>query len=495
MSVSLRGIIQSAGLKIAALAGYNAALPNKVQAPATRLGTNPNDYYASGQRIRLSLEGENAVKNTSFAVNYIAKRSMYCTPGPWCADTGDAELNKTVNAYVEDQWKRMGVMCSMRETFNRVANVFQPQYGDAALRWYRDERGLRLLEITGDRIGEQYTLQRPVYISDGRLYCGGLYFRGPDVTDYKIYERSGDTMYVNPKEVPARDIIFFRDDISGGVRGVSAFFAALEDVNSRYQILKATKDTMQQQSKTAAIASNNSGGPSEFSYETRTGSDGQVEYVETYADGAVVKYQFNGDSYQVLKAEHPTDTFINGMRYLDASAALAMRFPYEFLFSAAMSGGAPARFAFEAAGKEILRLRKEVLTPRLDVIAYMTIMDGVNRKKLPPRKHIARGSFQWPSLPSADAFRDVVGDIKQVRAGLNSPQRVIATNLGASGEAIISETTAWAVMVSKARQEANKQLVSEGYEGDVMKEDIAQVFDNPVAQPAEDEPKNEPVEA
>ncbi len=38
------------------------------------------------------------------------------------------------------------------------------------------------------------------------------------------------------------------------------------------------------------------------------------------ADGAVVRYQFNGYSYQVLKAEQPSEAFVKGMKYVDAQA-------------------------------------------------------------------------------------------------------------------------------------------------------------------------------
>jgi len=64
----MSNVIQRAALAVAKLAGYNAALPNKTQALATRIGTNPNGSYSQQQRLRLSLEGENAVKNTPFGL-------------------------------------------------------------------------------------------------------------------------------------------------------------------------------------------------------------------------------------------------------------------------------------------------------------------------------------------------------------------------------------------------------------------------------------------
>ena len=481
LSERIKAGIQGIALGVAKFAGYNVALPNKVQAPANRVGTNPNSSFAQQQRVRLSFEGENAIKNTSFARNYINKRRMYCSSGiTYAPDTGDHALDEAVSAYCLEQWKNMGVGCSMQQAFARAADVNLPERGDSALQWYRDDGRLRLLEVTADRIGELYQFSRPAKDTlSGEVYFSGLYFLGPNTTAYRIYERGFDAIYTNPQRVDAQDIIFFKDDITGGVRGVSVFASALEDVNSRYQILKSTKDTMQQQSKIAAISSNNSGQPSELDYETLVNSEGAIEYVETMADGAVVKYQFNGDSYQVLKGEHPSDSFINGMRYLDASASLAVGFPYEFLFSGAQSGGAPFRGAFEAAGREILRLRNDVHRPRLDVISYVTIMDGVERKKLPPMPNIARGNWGFTTLPTADAFRDDQSDIKAIRAGITTKSAVIMANSGRSFPVVLRESMQEAIATAMAVEDANKTLVKNGYKPTVTVADIAQVSDNP----------------
>jgi len=472
--------------KTAVLAGYEGARQSKSFNSPTRVGSNPNSTIAQLQRSKLSLQGEEIVKNTAFGRNLINRRRAYCSSGiTYHPDTGDSALNKLVTDYCVDQWKRMGVNQSMQQAFGICADAMLPQYGDCALRWIRSEPGnpeseLRLLAITGDRIGEVYRYVAPV-VKDGITYYCGLFFNGPNITHYRIYERWYDTTYIRPENVEAADVIFFIDPIDTGVRGVSLFSAAVDDIRSSHEILKATKDTMQQQSKMAAIASNNSGSAMDYSYDKQTNADGTIEYQESYADGAVVKYQFNGDSYQVLRAEHPSQDFVAALRYLDQRGSLACGFPYEFLFSGSESGGAPFRGAFEIAGREIERLRNQVHGPRLDVIAYVTIMDGVERGLLPAKAGITRGSWQFTTLPSADAFRDAKSDIDQIRAGITSPQRVIANNLGTTADAILSETREWAIMVSKTVEDANRELVKQGYKPTVTAQDVAQVSDNPQA--------------
>ena len=475
----MSNIIQRAALAVAKLAGYNAALPNKTQAPATRIGTNPNGMYAQMQRVRLSLEGENAVKNTSFGVNYLNVRRAYCSAQiAWQPDTGDAELDEQVSARLKAEWDTMGIECSMQDAFSRVADVFLPTSGDSALQWYRDENRLRLLEITADRIGEPYVFSTASQI-EGLTYISGLFWRGPNVVKYRIYDRNGDASYVNPQNIDAADIIFFKDDMTGGVRGVSKFVTALQDVTSGHVILQATKDTMLQQSKIAAIASNNSGAPSEYDYQTVQGTDGTIDYVESFADGAVVKYQFNGDSYQVLKSETPSDAFLKGLKYVDGQASRAVGMSPAFLIGSEEFGGASVRLEIEKASREITRIREHVHRPRLNKISYVTIMDLVARGELPAHPRITRGAWHFGTLPTADAFRDDASNIDAIRAGITTRAAVIAANSGQTFPALVRQTMQETIAIHKAAQDVNRALIAEGYEPTATTADIALNTDNP----------------
>jgi len=481
-----KNIIQGLGLKLAKMAGYDAAVSNRQYAPASRIGTNPNSQFANQQRTRLSFEGEQILKNTSFAINYVAKRSAYCSGSiKYSPNTGDAALDIAVSEYLAEQFKRMGVYGqSMEDVFTLVGDVFLPEKGDGGLQWYRDENGMRLIPISADRIGEQFVFTNP-YTKDGLTYTAGIFLQGPDIAGFRVYDRYSESVYVNPHFVPAWDMIFFKDGLTDGQRGVTAFAGALEVVRKRARILGFSMDTMQVQSKTAAIVSNNSGQPYEYSYQQDIPQEGGIEYVQTYADGAIERYQFNGDSYQFLKAEHPTDTFIHAMENLDAEAALAMRFPYGFLFSGAGSGGAPFRGDFEIAGKEIERIRNRVHRPRLDIISFITIMDGVERGKLPARPNITKGEWRFGSLPSVDAFRDDKADIMNIRAGIDSRDGVIKRKGGTGFAEVLAESKKEAVMIAMATQDANKELQAAGYNPVLTVNDLAQSVENPQAVPSE----------
>ena len=185
---------------------------------------------------------------------------------------------------------------------------------------------------------------------------------------------------------------------------------------------------------------------------------------------------------------------MKGLKYVDAQASLATGLPYEFLFSAADSGGAPSRLAIEIASREITRIRERVHRPRLDKIAYVTIMDLVARGQLPNNPNIARGIWQFGTLPTADAFRDSKSDIADIRSGIKTRGEVIAANSGQTFPVVLRRTAQEAIAMHKAAQDANRELVAAGYEPTITLQDIALNSDNPPAEqkslPADDKELN-----
>jgi hypothetical protein len=498
LSLAIRQGIAGVGSAFRAkLANYLAAATTKTVPQATRINSNPNATWSQFQRVQMMWDGESIVKNSDFGSNYVQKRRMYCTNGvTYSPDTGDAVLDEELKSYLDEAWSKMGINCSMLDAFSRTADVELPMRGDSALVWIRDESRMRLMEVQADRIGEIYQYYSNPEVIDGLNYYAGIYtypsghqqFQG-QYAAFKVYERI-DQWYGNAAVYPSSDVMFLTDNLMSGFRGVTKFAQGLPIIGNRDQILYSTMQTMQQQSKIAAIASNNSGEPDERTYDTHNFNNGTVEYVERYGDGPVTRWQFNGDSYQVLKAEHPSTSFQLAMDKLDMHAALALGFPYEFLFSAAESGGAPSRFAFETASKEITRLRNNVYRPKLNIISYVSIMDAVERGIFPPmvarnpvtgryQNILTRGNWNFGTLPSADAFRDDKSDIMSIRAGTKTRDDVTTANSGIPFPNVLRRTKQEAVMIAKSVQDANRELKTAGYDPTVTINEIAQAFDNP----------------
>jgi hypothetical protein len=310
---------------------------------------------------------------------------------------------------------------------------------------------------------------------------------------FKIYERGYNQTYLNPQIVPACNVIFFQDNLFDGHRGVSKFAPAIQSIQKRNKIWQSGMDSMAIQSKIAAIASNASGSPDPLDYETTTNSDGTITYTEKMADGAVVKYQFSdGDSYQFMKSEAPGPALLQGLDYSDERTCLSLGFPKAFLISARDGGGAPTRFDMSRAGREIMRLRNDVYLPRLEKMAYLFLMDGIARKKLPARAGVLNGNWHWPSLPTADAFRDDKSDVEAMRAGLTTRTAIIAKNGDGTFEDVLARGTQEAIAIAMATQDANRELVKRGYQPSVADLNIAQDTPNPAQQPQPAPDANKP---
>ncbi len=474
--------IANAGLAIAKLAGYDAGVPAVTMTQRSWVGNNPNSIRAQIERNNMQWNADYVAKNVAFAIGYLKIRRNYCSPQGWLPNTGDKELNKEVKAYCEERWKDMGVNCSMWTSFSRASDIELPTRGDSALVWYRDESRLRLMEVSADQIGELFFYQNPSEPIPGLTYFAGMYFDRHGIRQgMKVYERGWNDFYTNPQNFPASDVIYFQDNLVRGIRGITAFHGAIESMTKAGKMLQYGLDAAQKQAKTAVVASNNSGAPQELSYET-INENGQVTLIEQNHDGAVTQFQYVGDSYELVQTTAPGPELIAGCRYADEQAALSLAMPYAFLVNAATEGGAPYRGELGKAGKEINRIRK-LHEAEFRKISYVTIMDGFDRGAFGRGiaseflEKLTEGTVVFPSDPTADSFREAKEDLMYVRAGLDSPQRVLGRSRE-NPEEILDENQEWAIMVSKSVQDANKELESEGYEGNITNVDIAQPMDN-----------------
>jgi hypothetical protein len=494
---------KGSALAVASFASYDAATPDKTRQLSNRIGTNPNSAYAQQQRVMMMWQAEDLVKNSDW-ISYCYALKQYCQPTSWISESPDPVLANEVTDYMRQVMKRGGINCSAMKAFSDAAHVEMPVRGDSILEAYFDESQLRFILRCADQIGELYRFINPA--SYGWAY-GADAFNAPGLTDvnyfagiflspsgenqaFKIYERGYNQMYINPHVVPAANCIYFQDNLFAGHRGVTKFAPAIQSIQKRNKIWQSGMDSMAMQSKIAAIASNSSGEPEEPAYETTTNDDGSISYIEKMSDGAVVKYQFTGDSYQFMKSEQPGGSLLQGLDYADERTCLALGFPKSMLITARDGGGAPTRFDMSRAGREIMRLRDEVYTPPLEKMAYLFIMDGINRGLLPAQAGVLKGRWHFPSLPTADAFRDDKSDVEAMRAGLTTRTAIIAKNGDGTFADVLKQGAQEAVAIQIATQDANRELVKRGYKPAIADLNIAQDTSNPSQQPQGEAPAN-----
>lgn len=501
LASSFKSGIQSAGLWVAKLAGYQAAdQPTATTRQGTMCGTNPNSTTAQIQRVAMNWTAEDVFKNSCLGAAYISQRVNYCSSMMvYIPATGDPGLDEEIKQYLYGSdgyggvFSTMGVDCSMQDAFSRTADIETPVRGDAGLIFWRDAReNLRLIEFSADQLGLVYDFSVPRKCSltrtkDGTIvetsgqdctYLAGRYFRGADCIAYKIYERT-NSYYGNPRIYDSNDVIYFRDPASfRGVRGVTKFATAILHMQKGERLFQIGMDAALRQAKTAMMVYNNSGAPQDWTY-SQQGADGQVKYVERLMDGPLVEYFYSGDQAAFASPDSPGPELIQGVETSDERVALALGMNYAFLISATKVGGAPSRLEIEKADKELSRIKNTIHRPRLSRVRDTVLLKAADDGDLPYHPKLLSGRWQLPISPSVDAFYDAKENIAMIRGGFEAPQDIIAeTNRDADD--VIQKKKQWAVKCAMAVEDGNDELTALGYKPTLTIADIAQVSDNPL---------------
>lgn len=487
---------------LAALAGYKAATPTPTTTVGNRIGTNTNSTYAQMQRIGMMWTAEDVAKNSPIAGGYLAQRQNYCSSMiRYKADSGDEKLDDEIEKYLQGHdgcggvFATMGMNCSMQDAFLRTADIELPVRGDSGMVWHRQLDGsLHLMEFSADQLGEVYSYSTPKTTSlaardngeiievggnDVVYYCG-RYFRGGQCIAYKIYDRI-ESWYGAPKIYSAQDVLYFQDPASfRGYRGVTIFANAIQHMEKGENLFQIGMDAALRQSKTAYAVFNERGAPDELTYDNQQNSDGQVVARERINSGPLVEYFFSGDRVQATSADSPGPELIAGCEFSDQRVALALRLNYAFLVSPEKVGGAPSRLEVEKATKEFTRIKNTIHRPALNRIRNTVLLDAMSKGVFPYREEVLRGSFALPIDPTVDAYYDAKAEISSLRSGLESPQEICAKT-NRNWDSVRRMKKQAAIQVAMDTQEANRELISKGFEGTITVNDIQQLTDNPVA--------------
>lgn len=477
--------VQRAALAIAKLAGYDAGKPSITRTQHWQNNTNPNSISAQVERVAMMWNAEYLAKNEAFAIGYNYIVRNYCTPTGWTPNTGKISLNKKISEYLKEAAKTVGINQSLKETFSQGWTDSRIK-GDSVLIWTRNASGeLKLMQASADQIGELYTFSTPFTDPiEGLTYFGGMYFDEFGTRQaFKVYERGFNQVYTNPRVYPASDVIYFADNLLRSTRGITKFHGTIVTLEKAHKLFQYGMDAAQKQAKVAVVQKNNLGAPLDpYSYDQRIDDCGNIVYIEKNFDGAETQFQFNGDSFDYMTTTSPGEELIEGCRYADERSCLSLGFTYSFLVNMSEVGGAPSRLEIEKASKEIGRLCELAETPYSRVICTL-LLDAADRgifgdEWLEDGVELCKGTVDFPTLPTADAFRDTLSSIKEIRAGLDSPQGYLAT-FRKNPHDILEQNKEWAIMVSKTVEDANRDLIAGGYKPTVTNQDIAQTSDNP----------------
>jgi hypothetical protein len=489
-----RNIAYGIERKTARFAGYRGAVPTATTTIGSRIGTNSNSTWGTLERTALLFTGEMVAKNSAIAKAYLKTRANYCRPQLYKPDTGDDTLNSLVSAYCHEKWKTMGFGCSMFAAVGRTLHRECPVRGDAGLYWWRDESDdLRLIEFSADQLGEVYAFVPPrrcalVADESGNLrecpgndcwYFAGRYFRGADPVAYKIYERT-NSWYANPKVYRAADVFYVSDPENfRGMRGITIFAELIQNMQRGEDMLAAGLAAAQRQARTFGRVFNERGQPDEGTYGSVTDEWGGRQTFFQHTPGAPLEeFYYNGDNAEFTSPDSPGPELIEGVNTADERVCIGLGMTYAFIVSGEKLGGAPSRLDANRSTKEIERITNDISLPVLDRISQMTILEGVRKGILPVKANITRGHWTFTNVPTADAFKDSMDDIKSVRAGQDSNTRV-AARYGMTFREIMRDKEDETVIAYTALDNAKKRLAGLGIKEQPTIADILQVSDNP----------------
>lgn len=480
--------------KTAKMAGYAAAYPTPSTTIGSRIATNANSTWGTLQRTSLMFTGEMVVKNSAIAPAYLKVRANYCRPQLYKPDTGDDGLDIAVTEYCLSKWKTMGMDCSMQDAAQRTLHWELPIRGDAGMVWYEDENGdKRLMEFCADQLGEIYYYIPPRECSLGRdkngnlmeipgrdvWYFAGRYFSGMDCVAYKIYQRT-NSFYGSPKIYPAYDVIYAKDPLNfKGLRGITVFASVLQNMQRAEDMLAAGLSAAQRQARTFGRVYNQNGQPDEGTYETDGFSAGRMTFFQHTPGHPTEEFYYNGDQAEWTSPDSPGAELLGGVDASDERTCIGLGFTYAFVMSGKNLGGAPSRLDTNRSGKEIERLESDICDPCFNRISEVTILQGVRNGDLPPAENITRGKWIYTNLPTADAFKDSMDDVKSVRAGQDSDTRVTA-RYGTTPEEIMRDKKKETILAYRTLNEVNTELARLGVKERATIADIRQVSDNPL---------------
>jgi hypothetical protein len=478
----------------AKLGAYQAAYSSATTFTGTRIGTNLNTSLARIQMASMQWTAADLQRNAPLAMAYLRVRANYCRPTRWKPTTNDPGLNAAIREYVHAKWKTMGVGCSMQAAVARTLHIETPIRGDAGLIIWRDRMGnLRLIEFSADQLGEVYGFFPPKRCSltrdkDGNIrecagndlmYFAGRYFKDADCVAYKIYERQ-EHWYANPKIYAAQDVIYTVDPFNfRSHRGLTIFHNVMGCLQKGEDMLQAGLSAAQRQARTAMVVLNNSGGAMSQYDSIVDPNTGRVQYVSFDPGGGPnTEFGYNGDTIENMSADSPGPELIAGVQEADQRFCIGLGMTYAFVIACDRLGGAPSRLDANRSSNEIERIREDLSNPVFNRIAEITILDGVRNGDLPSAPGITSGSMSYVNLPTADAFRDSMDDIKSVRAGQDSDTRVLS-RYGTTPEEVIRDKEHETFLAYQSLARVKQRLADAGIKEQPSIADIRQISDNP----------------
>jgi capsid protein len=429
---------------------YAGAEPGRKR-PAPAQLSSPEDYRPAYQRITLIRGAREMEDDMPFFDGLLSDFETYVIGElKYTPTTGNPEADKVLREYLD--WKFQDCDLTNREDLTTLAKLAvrsMKRDGEMGAAPVRQGDDLKLQFINGDRIGN------PMMGTGAEPWnFGGIKVdpRTGAPTTFQIYNRLPKlNAYVFDRDIPASNFFhYFNPFRIDQYHGVTIFKNAVAHAFDMQQILEFTKLNIKWRSSQLPFVQNEQGKPRGSGYDTLPArTDGSPQPLSIEADGVTQTFMKIGEGVVEFPNDFPNGQFQNIMTELKRECAIAAKLPLEFVYRSE-AGGVVQRFYAEKAEATFRGDRHLVKRKLLNPYKNRVIQNGIQTRELDLSRFgkLAQdpmrfnGRWQMGRTVSVDYGRETDADIKQIDAGLMSPDDYVDDN-GRNLETILAEKVAY----------------------------------------------------
>ena len=435
---------------------------------------SPNSYDVQRDRLQLMREAEDLERNFSPAKMLNRKVAMYSSPISYNAQTGDTELDKEVEEYLNNEVFPNCDLTGRYDFFKMMEFGIMGCNRGGDYGWAFQRPGLttdmtpeeainlplKIQAIEPDRIGGIYQN----VVSDDYV-SGCIIGEFGEIKAFRVFRRSMTTsLYDSPVDVPADQFVHLTDPMRiDQYRGVSALATAVQNLRDLYEILDYSKGKTKLASALTVFTNSNGatlgGGAADPYATTLAGGNSQV-LQQDILFGQINHLQA-GSEIKFPSSNSPSSEEQALMEMLLKLVAMSYNLPYSFAIDASALGGVSSRLESELAKAEFERVQR-LITPHAKRLKNAFLIDAVAKGIFPVSKLqiITRGRFGFRSHPQPDIGKEASAAVNLWQNGLLNPLKYWQDD-AQDPETVADEMCRWEAIKNNAsnRHGVNKQAV------------------------------------
>ena len=445
---------------------YYASARQGPDRPTPAQLTTPEDYKPAYDRIVLIRGARQLEEDFPFFDGILWDFETYVVGDlNFLPATGNPEADREIREFLE--WQFDAVDVSKRWDLTKLARLWlrsMKRDGECGGITLETADGIRLSSVSGDRIGNPL-----VGANIGPKNFNGIIIdeetTAPAV--YQIYKRLPKlNSYVFERDVPASQFIHYLSPFRiEQYHGVTLFMNSISRAYDLEQIHNFARLNMKFRSSQLPYVTNAQGRPRGLGYEqpavSASGQNVLPEIVRV--EGVTQPYLKVGEAIVEYPNDFPNQQFQPAVIEVQREIAYGAKLPLEFCFRSE-AGGVVQRFYVDKAqgtfDEDKRWLKRTLLNPLKNRMIQHGIDSGLlNLDRFPGLNRSYnrfRGQWQMGRQISVDYGRETDADLKQIEAGVMSPQDYM-TSTGRDPEVVRAQQKNYATQLLKDAQEIAKE--------------------------------------